>query len=259
MTSESSGARPPSYLSVQPLSRVSTALHSTVRERDSSTHIPPVPVPVLTLEYEPPPPERQPLWNPPGYNASRDPTVPVTYSFSRVSSSAMILIPPEDFPDSRPRYHISVNLNCFMPSSYITTIHRGATENGQFVGDFEMGISKIPATVSFRGKETKIKDILKKSWVLADSGVWRWRCPGKEKTLIWHWQSVPLSATCKVQARKGPAVIVAKFMPASRLRREGNPVDLSRLEILPEGQEDFDDILISVLIVQREKLTPVLE
>jgi len=126
MTSEDSGGGPPSYLSVQSLSRVSTALHLTVRERDSSTHFSPVPVPVPTLEFEPPPPERQfPLWNPPGYNASRDPTVPVTYSFSRVSSSAMILIPPEDFPDSRPRYHISVSLNCFIPLSCITTIHRG--------------------------------------------------------------------------------------------------------------------------------------
>jgi len=97
-----------------------------------------------------------------------------------------------------------------------------------------------------------MRDILKKTW---DQGFWTWYCPEKQKTLIWQWQPQSLSATCEAQVNNRMGVKVAKFTPASQLRREGNPVVLSQLEVLPEGQEDFDDILISVLIIQRAKLT----
>ncbi|KAJ6606600.1 hypothetical protein DFH09DRAFT_821178, partial [Mycena vulgaris] len=61
--------------------------------------------------------------------------------------NTLLLLPPSDLPDTRPQYHISVALNCMNPFSYITTIHRGASDSGPYVGEFEMGISTIPATV----------------------------------------------------------------------------------------------------------------
>ena len=36
-----------------------------------------------------------------------------------------------------PLYHIFVRMNCFIPSSYITTLSRGDTEYGEEVGHFE--------------------------------------------------------------------------------------------------------------------------
>lgn len=48
----------------------------------------------------------------------------------------MILAPPLDQENPHPSYFISINLNCFTPSSYITVIRRGSWE-GEFVGDFE--------------------------------------------------------------------------------------------------------------------------
>jgi hypothetical protein len=49
----------------------------------------------------------------------------------------MVLLPPPESPDTRPLYHISVQMNCFMPFSFITSIRRGGTERGEFVGEFE--------------------------------------------------------------------------------------------------------------------------
>ncbi|SJL18189.1 uncharacterized protein ARMOST_21767 [Armillaria ostoyae] len=94
---------------------------------------------------------------PPLYNAVSRLTERVTYSFCPHSLNTMVLIPP----DLRPRYHISTGSNCFIPSSYVTTIRRGGTEHDELVADFEMGNSKLPESVYIQGGEYHIKDALK--------------------------------------------------------------------------------------------------
>ncbi|KAF8878865.1 hypothetical protein BD779DRAFT_1174828 [Infundibulicybe gibba] len=79
----------------------------------------------VPTQERPRPTQDLPLEDPPEYTAARVPTVPVSYAFVPVSLNAMILIPPPDAPDTRPVYHISTGHNCFIPSSYITTIRRG--------------------------------------------------------------------------------------------------------------------------------------
>lgn len=86
----------------------------------------------------------------------------------------MVLIPSPNAPDTRPKYHISVRMNCFIPSSYITTIRRGATQEGAMVGDFEMGIADKTATLFIRGKEFPIGDVLGKSGSRR-GGLWDWK------------------------------------------------------------------------------------
>ena len=52
----------------------------------------------------------------------------------------MFLLPPRDVdPTLTPVYNISVslNLNPFVPLSYVTTIRRGIDDDGEFVGEFE--------------------------------------------------------------------------------------------------------------------------
>lgn len=71
------------------------------------------------------------------YIESCKPSVPVTYTFSQISSNSMLVIPPPNVPDTRPKYHISVAHNCFAPMSYITTIRRGSSDNGVHVAEFE--------------------------------------------------------------------------------------------------------------------------
>ena len=60
---------------------------------------------------------------------------PIVYTFSPVSSDSMALNPPATV-SSEPLYHISVRINCFAPSFWITTIRR-SSDSGEFVGDFE--------------------------------------------------------------------------------------------------------------------------
>jgi hypothetical protein len=54
-----------------------------------------------------------------------------------MGGNALVLVPPPNAPDTRPKYYITVRVNVFMPLSHISTIHRGATENGEIVGEFE--------------------------------------------------------------------------------------------------------------------------
>jgi len=51
---------------------------------------------------------------------------------------------------------------------------------------------------------------------------------------------------------------VAEFKPASLSRRPGRNKlsDLTRLEVTPQGHDFLDDIVVSVLIVERMRTSP---
>ncbi|KAI0779215.1 hypothetical protein BC629DRAFT_1523337 [Irpex lacteus] len=89
-------------------------------------------------------------------------TTPVTYVFLPVEHSfnAMVLQTQDAVI---PLYHIFVRMNCFIPSSYITTVSRGDTEFGEEVGHFEMGVSIRKPTVVFGGLERIIDSVLTRS------------------------------------------------------------------------------------------------
>ena len=60
------------------------------------------------------------------------------YSFVPAGISSMTVIPRNlemEVPEAK--YYVSIRMNCFMPSSYITTIHLGTNEKGQKLGMFE--------------------------------------------------------------------------------------------------------------------------
>jgi hypothetical protein len=40
------------------------------------------------------------------------------------------------------------------------------------------------------------------------------------------------------------------------MQKPNQPADESKLEVFPDGQEMFDDILLSALIIERQRLTP---
>ena len=65
------------------------------------------------------------------------PVGPVTYTFSQLGYNSMLVIPPSESQDNRPVYHITVEMNCLRPTSYITVIRRGASDRGHYVGEFE--------------------------------------------------------------------------------------------------------------------------
>jgi hypothetical protein len=63
---------------------------------------------------------------------------------------------------------------------------------------------------------------------------------------------------CFFGTEKMSTNLVAKFMPAGFLARrpERNKSDLTRLQVFPQGHDFLDDIVISVLIIERMRTSP---
>ncbi|KAK7465391.1 para-aminobenzoate synthase, (PABA) [Stygiomarasmius scandens] len=192
---------------------------------------------------------------PPSYKEF--PRASITYVFTPLPHNAMRLASPEPpVPGAQQPYHISVSLNCFTPSSYITSIRRNK-EDGELVGDFEMGssASKIPSTVCFKGNEHPIDDILVNSSRLFRN-YWIWKSPDPDKYLYWDDNAGGGVITCFSTKDRTSATFLAKFSPRSHLRRQGRPTEYTKLEVAPLGHHMFEDILMSALIIERLRTNP---
>ncbi|KAJ3503544.1 hypothetical protein NLJ89_g8383 [Agrocybe chaxingu] len=189
--------------------------------------------------------------SPPDYiDTVQLPDVAVKYSFSSTSFNTMIVTPTSDAADLRSKYHISISMNCFTPFSYITTIRRGGTGFGVLVAQFEMGISSESATVTIKDREMEIGSVLKKVAGSRQAGSWLWIPSKKSKALTWDCKSQPFM--CHSLTTKKP---LAKFTP-SRHVEQGEPPSMAELVVSPEGQNHFDDLLVSLLIIERKRLAP---
>ncbi|KAF8877926.1 hypothetical protein BD779DRAFT_1475034, partial [Infundibulicybe gibba] len=106
----------------------------------------------------------------------------------------------------------------------------GGTEEGDFIGDFELGITSDHSTAK-----------------------WMWRSQGSDPLLIWDFRSLP--ATCRLGSFS--SITLAHFSPVRTMRRPGHPVVLPYIEVHPAGQHLFDDILMSLLIIERKRRVPI--
>ncbi|KAF5352376.1 hypothetical protein D9756_005963 [Leucocoprinus leucothites] len=198
---------------------------------------------------------------PPGYLESRRPATSITYSFApQISpSNSMILSAPTYIDTPQEAYYISVNMNCFTPSSYITTIRRGSWE-GETIGDFEMGLTtpKSQCTVFTRGREFSLSDLLDSSYRVVKT-TWAWKVMDMEKhVLYWDDSNGNGMLTCYSSKDRVQGHLLAKFIPPSHPRRHGRSPELTRLEVLPTGHDFIDDIVISVLVIERLRTTPTI-
>jgi len=197
--------------------------------------------------------------SPPGYAAARKPPSSIVYSFwpQTIPPNSMILSPPPNIPDPHPSYYISVNLNCFTPTSFITTLRRGSWD-GDAVGDFEMGLtSSKKGLVCIRGNERPLSEVLDTSH-RPFRVTWTWKVSDHDKGTYLYWDDSASAGvlTCYSSKDKHPGSYVAKFMPTIHLRKANRKVELNRLEVSPQGHEFFDDIAISALILERLRTTP---
>ncbi|KAF9013096.1 hypothetical protein BDQ17DRAFT_1342725 [Cyathus striatus] len=199
-----------------------------------------------------------PSSDPPNYEEAQGRPInkKVTYSFSQLSFNSMILLPPLDFHDSRPLYHIEISMNCFIPSSFITTIKRGS-ERGELIGDFEQGITNKKSTVFFLDTEYISTEIM------IGKVTYIWFPKDLKRRLVWQlnplngylqcYKYPDISLMLKVSER----VCLATYYPAPTLRRRsGGQVILPKIEVEPQGQEYFDGIIMSLLIMERKRLSP---
>jgi len=218
---------------------------------------PHVPSPLVSSSLAPESPD-----SPPGYLETRRPNTHITYTFfpQTIPANSMIMKPPSYVKNPHPSYYISVNMNCFTPSSYITAIRRDGWEC-EVVGDFEMGISALrkPNTVCFRGYERPLNEMLQSSSKIFRGASYLWNRHSKESPLELYWEEAGTSTLlCFFGTEKRTTNLVAKFMPAGFLarRQERNKSDLTRLLVFPQGHDFLDDIVISVLIIERMRTSP---
>ncbi|KAF5327659.1 hypothetical protein D9619_004860 [Psilocybe cf. subviscida] len=210
-------------------------------------------IPVVHPLRPPSPAER-----PPEYIQAQRPREKVTYTFSPLGSNSMVLLPPADAQDTRPQYFISVAMNCFMPLSHITTIHRGANEYAPRVGEFEMGIMNAASSRVQMGNRPSvpISTALVKNGP-RESANWKWQPRfAKVKNMSWDYGKEPYQ--CRAQVPGSLAIqTIATFTSHMRLVMRVDTFDnSSKLEVFPSGQQYFDEIILSLLIVERRRLTP---
>ncbi|KAF5368621.1 hypothetical protein D9758_002262 [Tetrapyrgos nigripes] len=185
------------------------------------------------------------------------PPVPIVYAFTPLPFNSMRLSALDSTVHGvADPYHISVSLNCFTPSSYITSV-RKINQDGELVGDFEMGpsASKIPSTVCFRGNEHPMDDLLVTSSRLFRN-YWIWKAPDPDKYLYWDDSAGGGVITCFSAKDKTNSTFLAKFSPRSHLRRHGRQPEYTKLEVTPQGHFVFEDILMSALIIERIRTNP---
>jgi hypothetical protein len=49
-----------------------------------------------------------------------------------------------------------------MPFSFITSVRRGGSQDGEFVGEFELGVNAQPSTLFMDGEEVYLNSVLVK-------------------------------------------------------------------------------------------------
>ncbi|KAJ3511624.1 hypothetical protein NLJ89_g3992 [Agrocybe chaxingu] len=164
-----------------------------------------------------------------GFDISQE---PITYTFTPTSpiGNSLTLLPPEGAREDLPRFHIVVTPNVFNPFQQITSIYRGETQ-------FE-------------------KDGVR------HKAVWTWTSPSKNvDPLIWDCRDSKLTHVCKsasdkkkILATYSPARSMLAFAATVTIDRRGEETELSKLEVTPEGHRIFEDILVSLLIIQRKRM-----
>ncbi|KAJ3794111.1 hypothetical protein GGU11DRAFT_797396 [Lentinula aff. detonsa] len=218
----------------------------------------------------------------PGYNAqgpssttsveNLPPEYSITYTFSTVSANSMLLLPPSASPETRPRYHISVSQNCFTPMSWITTVRRGSSPDGEILGEFEMGIlmggigstGKRP-TVFMHGRgpeegEKWLEDIYNDNYAHHVT----WQLPHRHGHL--YWSILSSHKKCYCSNSLPPHPLLAEFIAQpptsnSRLRPSMSSFLSSsyqpyQLKVYPHGFAYLDEILVSALVYERKRTTP---
>ncbi|EIW54767.1 uncharacterized protein TRAVEDRAFT_131463, partial [Trametes versicolor FP-101664 SS1] len=177
------------------------------------------------------------------------PRQPRIYTFASRSNTSMLLLPSRDVdPTLTPIYNISVtlNLNPFVPLSYVTTVRRGRDESGELVGEFELGVMHSRATLKLNNSATRMSTVLKKSG--HSPRKFTWDCAGV--ALRWDCRTTlddgsPMCICSDVDSHQ-----IASFVPPPP--DPPQPPPAATLTVFPDGHELFDHILISALVIDRK-------
>ncbi|KAF9478454.1 hypothetical protein BDN70DRAFT_879975 [Pholiota conissans] len=219
---------------------------------------------ILDTKTEPvalPPPEILPDYNAAvsgGPSNQRRPTqAPVIYTFSDWAKGTMLLMPPRsESPEQRPLYRITVelDLNPFLPVSYITKVMRCTGDENDMVAEFAFSLNQKRAVIRLADTATRLSSVINNinsspkhfNWVLGTR--LHWDC----RTSLDDGSPLCICSLPGKPQRNGTRaqdIQIASFVPP--------PIDASpplpeaTLTIFPHGHEHMDEILVSALVVER--------
>ncbi|KAI0795409.1 hypothetical protein C8Q75DRAFT_448615 [Abortiporus biennis] len=176
---------------------------------------------------------------------------PVLYTFSSISMNAMILVPPATHPDTSPVYHISWREDYFRPGSFITTIRRGGNENGRYVGEFDLRNNTRVGSVRIGNVEKWVDDVAVVTSKSRGSTTWKF----SSNQLFWDRgrRMAPTNHRfCRLHPESNEWI--AQFIPPNPLLRNLD-AQICKLEVSPLGLKHFDEIILSSLLMERQKVT----
>ncbi|KAH9933020.1 uncharacterized protein B0H18DRAFT_985167 [Fomitopsis serialis] len=188
---------------------------------------------------------------PPRYVHIERPNKPLTYEFMSWNMKSMLLVPPRSVDPGRGAlYFISValNLNPFAPLSYVTSLYRGSDAEGEFIGEFELGITHSRATISIGNHSTRLKNIL-----TSDA---RFR-----ELFTWRYETVELRWDCRTKLDDGSRMCICSDAASHQLASfvpppldASPPLPNATLTVFPDGHRHqlFDHIVLSALVVERK-------
>ncbi|TFK56443.1 hypothetical protein OE88DRAFT_1721668 [Heliocybe sulcata] len=171
----------------------------------------------------------------PSYAEAAFPSSERTYTFTRCSPFAMVMS-SESQEDSQFAYHISVGVDVWMPSAIWTSVRRGG-EEGAVVAQLELGISAETAVVTFGEMRVPLKHLMTRKTLSSKSRLYHLN----DGTMIkWAIQKHPWQAA----------------VGSTTLATFDASVPSRKLTVYPAGFPLFDHLLIGLLILMREHLTP---
>ncbi|OBZ65562.1 hypothetical protein A0H81_14432 [Grifola frondosa] len=186
---------------------------------------------------------------PPRYAHLERPDTPRIYTFTSWDHNSMYLLPPRDVDRDRvPIYYISValNLNPFVPLSYVTTIRRGIDEDGEFVGEFELALLHARAIVKIGNQSMRLANVLQKDG-------------HSTRKFRWLHGSIDLRWDCRTTLDDGSPMCICSDSSSRQLASfvpppidASPPLPAATLTVFPDGHQHFDHILLSALVVERK-------
>uniref|UniRef100_A0A8H7XSG4 Uncharacterized protein n=1 Tax=Psilocybe cubensis TaxID=181762 RepID=A0A8H7XSG4_PSICU len=198
--------------------------------------------------------------HPPSYDNALLSGVPLAYSFSLLgtSASAMLLIPTHTHAQAL--YHISIGHDPFIPTHLVTSVVKGSSEQGLYVGGFKTAISSPnhpQQPVYINGGEYRLTDIFQKKKIKQGSQRFHW---GNKQVFNMQWTCPDWPSagrfTCHDPADDNR--IFAEFSVSATLTTS-SPRAEPQLIVMPIGHTLLDDIVISVLLLERQRLTAALD
>ncbi|TCD64080.1 hypothetical protein EIP91_004552 [Steccherinum ochraceum] len=170
----------------------------------------------------------------------------ITYTFAQTGRETMVLLPPARHRDTRPAYHVSWYEDFFMKNNFITTIRRGGSEHGQFVGEFNLKGRRGAASLRIGSKNQRfLNEVFVDKNYATNSKFYKLQYDDQSPVLFWNREDRTVCLNSRSE-------VIATYTPPNYHSKKA-ALQSAKLVIKPAGRQPdlCDQIVILVLITER--------